>query len=249
MVVVVLIVIIGLIFIMLSVTNQNEKNKRQEYNDNLTSLMKTAPAAFNSTKTITISDDLVFLIDNNDKKVCILRPNFQKIFNYDQIIDIEYIVNEETIASKSNLNTIGRAIVGGAVAGGVGAIVGGLSGKTKSVNLISKISVKLLFQDLDFPALSIKYFDCESIIGGKPVPPDEPLCMNAVNKAQDFVNIMSVIIDEGKKMAIPKVQDQPLIEKQPNFSVADELKKLAALRDEGILTQEEFEKQKSSLLS
>ena len=69
----------------------------------------------------------------------------------------------------------------------------------------------------------------------------------AILMAQNFVNTISVIIEEGKRIEIPKSQEQQALPN--NISVADEIKKLANLRDEGILTQEEFEKQKTLLLS
>ena len=44
-------------------------------------------------------------------------------------------------------------------------------------------------------------------------------------------------------------QENMLISETKNQSVADELEKLCALKDKGILSQEEFEKQKEKLLS
>ena len=46
----------------------------------------------------------------------------------------------------------------------------------------------------------------------------------------------------------PEQLQHPSDKKSSNFSVADEIRKLKALLDEGIITQEEFEKQKAKLL-
>lgn len=231
---------------MILVMNANEANKRKETQESIAALISSAPE-FNTTRSIEISGDLVLLINDDTKQICILRPNIKKVIGFDQVIDVEYIVNEDTVASKSTLNTIGRAVVGGVLAGGVGAIVGGLSGKTKTESKISKIAVKVLIRDIDFPALNITYFDCKTLPDRKPVAPDSINCQNEIMMAQNFVNTISVIIEEGKRMEIPKTQEQQILPE--NISVADEIKKLANLRDEGILTQEEFEKQKASLLS
>lgn len=242
-----LIAAIGIIVVMFLVINANEANKRKETQENIASLIRSAPE-FNTTRSIEISGDLVLLINDDAKQICILRPNIKKVIGFDQVIDVEYIVNEDTVASRSTLNTIGRAVVGGVLAGGVGAIVGGLSGKTKTESKISKIAVKVLIRDLDFPAMNITYFDCKTLPDRKPVSPDSIFCESANLQAQDFVNTMSIIIDEGKRMGISVPQEQPqMLPDKP--SIADEIKKLANLRDEGILTQEEFEKQKASLLS
>ena len=247
--IIVIILIIGVFIMSVFMYSGNQNKKMQE---NIASLLETA-SEFKQTKTITISDNLIFLIDEVGKKLCVLRPQLKKIYNYNQILDVEYIVNEKTISSKSNSNTIGRALVGGVLAGGAGAIIGGLTGKEKTENLISKIAVKVLFQDLDFPSLTITYFDCVSV-GGKPVAADSIYCKGDIERAEDFVNTMRIIIEEGKGTTNRSIQSQP--EATPSLNkekdikfVADEIKKLASLRDEGILTQEEFEKQKALLLS
>ena len=241
-----IVVPIGVILIIIVFVYENNKSK--EAAERALSLINSAPD-FNSTRKISISEDLGLLIDDTAKQICILRQKKKKIIGFDQVFDVEYIVNEETIASKSTMRTIGGAVVGGVLAGGVGAIVGGLSGKTKTENKISKIAVKVSIRDIDFPAMNITYFDCKTLPDRKPVAPDSIYCEGAILQAQNFVNTISVIIEEGKRVDVSKPIDQQLTEKQENMSVADEIKKLANLRDEGILTQEEFEKKKASLLS
>ena len=107
--------------------------------------------------------------------------------------------------------------------------------------------VKVSIRDIEIPVLNITYFDCKTLPDRKPVAPDSIMCQNEIRMAQEFVNTISVIIEEGKRVEILKAQEQQM--PPDNLSIADEIKKLANLRDEGILTQEEFEKQKASLLS
>ena len=62
------------------------------------------------------------------------------------------------------------------------------------------------------------------------------------------------VIKSEIKQEEPKTPEQPVQvqqssnKNQSNFSVADEIRKLKALLDEGIITTEEFEKQKAKLL-
>ena len=242
----IIIVVIGIIFVVFMVLNANDANKRKVTQEKVTSLLNSA-RDFNTTRTLGISGDLVLLINDVDKQICILRPQFKKVISFDQVMDVEYIVNEETIASKSTLRTVGGAIIGGVIAGGAGAIIGGLSGKTKTENLISKISVKVSIRDIEIPALNITYFDCRTLVDRKPVAPDSIMCQNEIRMAQDFVNTISVIIDEGKRVDNQKPQEPQKL--QENISVADELTKLAKLKESGILSEEEFNAQKSKLLN
>ncbi|MDR1983440.1 MAG: SHOCT domain-containing protein [Prevotellaceae bacterium] len=70
-----------------------------------------------------------------------------------------------------------------------------------------------------------------------------------VNKNGDAINKADVKpeIKQIEQVEQPK-QIQPQEKTATNFSVADEIRKLKALLDEGIITKEEFEKQKAKLL-
>lgn len=59
-------------------------------------------------------------------------------------------------------------------------------------------------------------------------------------------DLLSVIIDKAQQLNV--ASQQPVGEKTSDFSVADELTKLARLKKEGFLTDEEFEAQKKKLL-
>ncbi len=51
-----------------------------------------------------------------------------------------------------------------------------------------------------------------------------------------------------ERMAMSTNHNQPAARTEPQASVADELIKLASLRDSGVLTQEEFDTQKAKLI-
>lgn len=65
------------------------------------------------------------------------------------------------------------------------------------------------------------------------------------NQAKD---LLSIIIDDAKQVMprIASIVKQPIAQK--TSSVADELSKLAKLKADGILTEEEFQVQKAKLL-
>ena len=111
------------------------------HQEELKNLQESIPG-FTVTKTISdLENKFILLIDDKSKKVCIVNGKNKTVVGYDKIMSVEYIENGNTISSKSAKRTIGGAIVGGMIAGGVGAIVGGLSGSSKSVNKISSIII------------------------------------------------------------------------------------------------------------
>lgn len=92
--------------------------------------------AFNETDSV----GLYLKIDDNNKTWIVpIKKNYVErnvtVFNFDEIIDYELIEDGETI-SKGGL---GGAVVGGALLGGVGAAVGGVTGKKKNKTIVNQM--------------------------------------------------------------------------------------------------------------
>lgn len=63
----------------------------------------------------------------------------------ENIVDVELVV-DDAVAYHSSLSSVtGRAIVGGVIAGGVGAIIGGLTGRQKGRKKIHRIELILSY--------------------------------------------------------------------------------------------------------
>lgn len=222
----------------------------KERAERINSLAESIPD-FNVSRTISDYENRYrILIDDVSRKVCFIIDNTKNIVEFDKIISVEYIQNGKTISSKSTVRTIGGALVGGAIAGGVGAIIGGLSGDSELSTKISSISVKVLIRDISLPTINIETFNCKWTVERKPVNPTDAQCKWGIDIGKQIVDVLSVIIDDAdhNSSSTNRVGNSPQ-NKQYVGSVADEIKILANLRDEGILTQEEFDKQKASLLA
>src|SRR5699024_266446 len=93
--------------------------------------------------------------DDNRKKLAIL-PSFGKvrkdhIVRYSNIVDFELIEDGESRAKGG----IGRALVGGALFGGAGAVVGGITGR-KNKSYCTGLKVKLTVKNSRESARYIK---------------------------------------------------------------------------------------------
>ena len=134
------------------------------------------------------------------------------------------------------MRTIGGSLVGGAVAGGAGAIVGGLSGNSKQIQKFTDVQIRMRIRDLNDPVLLIKCFDAKTMtVEGKPVKPDSLAGWSykeGKEHAQRILDLVSVIIDDVDK------------KRGGTQSVSSEDSKA-----KGVLTQEEFDQQKEKLLS
>lgn len=77
-------------------------------------------------------------VDEDAKNICFFQKKDDRLkahfYAYHQIIECELTEDGNTISKTSRASQLGCALVGGLVAGGVGAIVGGLSGSKKNLN-------------------------------------------------------------------------------------------------------------------
>jgi hypothetical protein len=80
------------------------------------------------------------IVANRSGGLCLVRSG--KVENYFQIghVEIDFAGHSET---KTNTGSqVGRAIVGGALAGGVGLVIGGLSGSKKTSEIVNTIALR-----------------------------------------------------------------------------------------------------------
>lgn len=190
----------------------------------------------------------LFLMDDFFKVLVLVGPGSHEIFNYSDIIEVSYEENGSQLYTKSAGRTIGGAIVGGVLMGGAGAVVGGLSGASKQNKEIKNMDIKILLRSTSRTSCVLHFKDVDRVLKTKEEA-DRKLYETYVQNANQAKDVLSVIIDDAKQASAPI--DQPIT--QPvvapaSSSVADELAKLAKLKADGILTEEEFQAQKSKLL-
>lgn len=171
-----------------------------------------------------------FYIDENKKQWVIPDGVFSEkikkahIYNYSDIVNFELIEDGNSIAKGG----LGRAVVGGALFGGVGAVVGGITGKKKLKKTCSKLQIKITLNNLDKPAEYINLIMTE-------FKKDSFVYQTAYKSAQEIMALLEIMTISDKLI------DNPI-------SNTDEILKFKKLLDEGIITQEDFEKKKQELL-
>lgn len=246
-----LIIVLVILFVVgaiLQGISNSEKIEEKGKKNNQT--LKSLPD-FNVTKIIEgVNNEYIFAVDEKGEKVAIIQTLHKTIIPFDQIISVEVIEDNAILQQKSSLRTIGGAVVGGVLAGGAGAVVGGLSGDSTQNKTVSKVQVKIKLRDINRPSYTINCFDCKTMTAAqKPIKPSSmegDLYKKGLNHAHRIADTISAIIDITDKSTNNSFKKT----KAPKQigSIADELSKLADLKDRGILTDEEFNAQKQTLL-
>jgi hypothetical protein len=196
--------------------------------------------AFDSIPDFTSNDSYVSLsgdaisFDNTRKKLCFFNKDQKaNIYDYSKILQCELVIDGETISKKSTGSAVGRAVLGGILTGGIGAIIGGVTGKSSQKQTIKNMDLKIIINDTTNPIFKINFYTGHTIKG------------SAAYKAkyaeiEKWNAIISGLISHGSEDSVVSSR---------NGSVQDELKKLKDLLDSGTITQVEFEKQKHKILA
>ena len=189
-------------------------------------------------------------MDDFFKVLVLIGRGSHDIFNYADIIEVSYEENGNQLYTKSAGRTVGGAIVGGVLMGGAGAVVGGLSGASKQNKEVKSIDIKILLRSTSRTSCVLHFNDSNRILETKE-DSDRTLYETYTKNANKAKDILSVIIDNAKQVQVSAPVAQPLVQQalSSSSSVADELVKLAKLKADGILTEEEFQAQKAKLLN
>ena len=81
-----------------------------------------------------------------------------QLIDLNNVIDVQIIEDNQVTNKISNSSVIGRSLVGGALTGGVGAIIGGSTAKSNSTNLVKEISLRFKMNDMENPYYDISVF-------------------------------------------------------------------------------------------
>nr|MDH3135723.1 hypothetical protein [Bacillus velezensis] len=128
----------------------------------------------------------------------------EKIIPFEKIIEAEVSIDDNTVTKVSKGSQITGAVVGGLAAGGIGALVGGLSSNKTETKYFKKIDLKLKLDDFSSPIYRFDFlpskddFGLENVKGFKQ---DDPKVKDALSKAEIWQGIMEIAIRKANKVA------------------------------------------------
>ena len=218
--------------------NKKEKSANIQKKSNLDKALSKYPS-FNKTKLLEGINSTLALDGENKKVFLIMHDsdgiNYKdsKLINFSDILSCEIIKDGITVTKTSRGSQIVGTVIGGAIMGGAGAIIGGLSGKKTSSEKLSYVILQLGINGINDPVFKIEPY---YIFKDKNYTYKEP----NLNEAEEWLTIFKIIM---------KQSDLELrTDDKNNFPIADELTKLSDLKIKGIITEDEFQIQKKKLL-
>ncbi len=240
LIVVLIAIVIAIGIIQLIQTSDREK----KVEDKLASLVGFTP----SQQVMDGDGNSGIAVDEGRGKICLIKQDLENIkldvLSCRDILSSEVFEDGVTINKTARVSQLGGALIGGLALGGVGAIIGGLSGKTTSSDKVSKIELRITVNRTSNPIHDINFM----IVASKK---SSVLYTAAMAQARHWDGLLAVLIKRADSEDIAK-EREPVEEKMqplPKSSIADELAKFAELHKQGLLTDEEFKIQKAKLLA
>ena len=171
-----------------------------------------------------------FAFDDNTQTFTITKCNdITNLYTYSQIESFELLEDGFSVTKGG----LGSAVAGGLLFGGVGAIVGGITGSKKTKDVCKSMQIRVTFRNSPYLA-EIPYF----------IVMDTDVNSMAYKEASQSAQAAIVALQNAVNLANPQTTKTNI----QTISSADEILKFKQLLDMGIISQEEFEAKKKQLL-
>lgn len=161
-----------------------------------------------------------------------------RVVNLTDLISSAVVEDGNSLTQTSRSSQAVGAIVGGALLGGAGTIIGGLSGSKKNINTVSNLQLAVIINDIEQPRFTLTFIN-------KEIPKNNSLYKDTKVVAEEIDSILTVLIRRADAES-EKSQSQAL--PNDNTSIADELTKLAELLSAGHITAEEYRNLKAKMI-
>jgi len=168
-------------------------------------------------------------VDDSSRKLCVIHGEVTKLYDYGEVIESEVIIDGQSVTKTSRASQFVGTAIGGVLAGGVGAIIGGLSGSKSTKEKVKGVSLKLIFNDTQNPVHLIDFIELTNT--GSTIPEQ------ALEEAKAWHDLLSVIINQGKKEPPTTLHHE-----------ADQIERYAEMHKNGIISDEEFSTAKKKIL-
>ncbi len=179
----------------------------------------------------TLTADLVQLDDSSQTVQVITKAGInsaKEYIKYNQIVNFELLEDGETITKGG----LGSAVVGGALFGVGGAVAGAILGTKKTKAVCKSLQLRISVRDYYKKVIVVNYIELATKYTSMTYK-------QMFEQAQKAVGELQVAVASTQRNATKQAT---------NGSMADEIAKLNQLKEQGILTEEEFASARKKLL-
>ena len=175
----VILIPLGTIFYLINkyISNKEEKIKKVFSDQN----------NFNVTHQF-IGDENSIAVDSNSQKIIFYEKKVLTKINFDDLISVETKINDMSLHKTQRGSQIVGGAIGGLLLGPAGLLIGALSGKKTSIQMITKVSIKITISNIDKPFFELIFYN------GSPIQSDGLIHKSFSKQADEWIARLSVII-------------------------------------------------------
>lgn len=166
------------------------------------------------------------------KKIFVDTTLFSKEYSVHDYSDIvSYSPIEQGHSKQKKKHAITRTLAGGALLGGVGALAGAASSNSKSFDIVDSLGATVQLKDGTQIEINLVI-----------APKDARVATGNYSDFHSLCALLDGIINQNQT-------EQTSSTAPENISIADQLRELKSLVDDGIITQDDFDEKKKQLLN
>jgi hypothetical protein len=177
--------------------NKNQIQQQINQQDKLTKLIK-ANVLVKSRQFTNQEFTKSIILDEVNKKIHLftISNNNCKSYNFDDLIQSEIIIDNLSVTKTNRGKQVIGSVIGGAIAGIGGMVIGGLSSEQITTEKIKNIELKLTLNDINNPIFKINF--TPPLV--KAISKDLPQIKNAINSIERWHGIFDVLIKQQNKV-------------------------------------------------
>lgn len=134
-------------------------------------------------------------LDPASRRVFLIRRGNLLEKRFEDLLESEVVIDGVTVMKANLSSRIIGATIGGVLAGGVGAVVGGMAQTTTIEKTVRQVTAKILLNDLDYPSHSIEFIGITWY--GETYP------RIAIPEAQQLHDYLRVVVHQNQTGSFP----------------------------------------------
>lgn len=200
------------------------------------------PTPYMLRRGVTLNADTKYMIGVNWENERLLFGGVTGPFeiDFDCLAEIEFIQNDQSVTKTNRGSQLAGAAIGAVALGGVGAIIGGLSGSSRTKSKVKSIDIRIGTDHAKVLGFKVSFFKSATNAGDNP---DGIVVQHALPEAEKWYSVLQRAMKQAqsKKGAAPS--------KPAEDSIEARIERLWKLKESGALTDEEYTEQKRKILS
>jgi hypothetical protein len=202
-----------------------------------------------------ISKDLnsAIAIDSTREKISLVSIEYaiasSVLIPFKDVLSCEIIENKSSLTKTVRSSQVGGALVGGVLLGAAGAIIGGLSGKTHTVDKVKNIDLLIVINNMESPIFRVNFLTTSEYDNPNGYDKDSDDYKSSLDSAKKWQSLIAIIIKKVDEEDKKSENQNKSSSDNANLSISDEIRKLKLLKDDGLINADEYSLQKEKLLN